>query len=320
MGNTFLVDGEDITAHPYRIEDEIVHALDAGGGGLVTYVPESVFVTRTSGSVQRGVNAVAEGGTVHVQAGFLRPYDSGAKLLTVIFESGPTLAFEYDPQEPGETRLVVVGTADSEWIDLERGGQCGEVTVRYNGVALGTHRPSSRVIAQGEAGNDILSTGCLVALSAWLYGGEGNDILTGGHCNDVLVGGDGNDLLVGGLGRNLLIGGNGCDILMGGFDQDILIAGRTTFDDFGTANDAALHDILGEWSSENDYSARIEALRAVLHLGDDQQEATVFDDDAHDTLFGLLGRDWFLADLTGEFRDWIADRSPNEFVDDLVPA
>ena len=51
----------------------------------------------------------------------------------------------------------------------------------------------------------------------------------------------------------------------------------------------------------------------------DGQPATVFDDNARDIVFGLLGRDWLFANISGDgVWDWIADRSPNEFVEDLL--
>jgi len=204
---------------------------------------------------------------------------------------------------------------------FEPGRGCGEVTVVYSKSPLGTYRPTSRLIAQGEGGDDLISVSCLIGLPSWLYGGEGNDALIGGSGDDVLVGHEGNDALSGGLGRNLLIGGNGSDLLLGGFGEDILIAGRTIFDEYGVANDAALYGIMLEWTSSSEYSIRVDGLRGILTAGSDELAATVFDDNARDTVFGLLGRDWFFANVTGDgVRDWLADRSRNELVDNLLPA
>lgn len=44
IGNTFQQDASTITSN-FAIEDEVFHALDVGGGGLVTYVADNVFVT-----------------------------------------------------------------------------------------------------------------------------------------------------------------------------------------------------------------------------------------------------------------------------------
>src|SRR5262249_10817649 len=62
IGNAWRVNGSNL-ADGYAIEDCVFHALDAGGGGLVSWAAGSVFVTPSSGSIQRGVNAVAPGGT-----------------------------------------------------------------------------------------------------------------------------------------------------------------------------------------------------------------------------------------------------------------
>src|SRR5205823_3735176 len=43
IGNTFEVNTVPLT-DPFAIEDKIFHALDMGGGGLVTYVSGSVYV------------------------------------------------------------------------------------------------------------------------------------------------------------------------------------------------------------------------------------------------------------------------------------
>lgn len=319
VGNTFILNGQDITDQSYLIEDHIHHALDEAGCGLVTYVPDNVFVTQDSGSVQRAVDAVPPGYTVNVQAlACLTPYAADGRLLTVAYQGGPTLTLEADPQKPASTRLVATGTPETDTILFERGCQCGEVAVKYNGYLLGTHRPTSRLVALGEAGDDLIGVSCLIGLPAWLYGGQGNDALVGGSGKDVLVGGDGNDVLTSGLGRSLIIGGNGADLLVGSLGEDILIAGRTTMDDWNAANDAALWGVMSEWTGCASYDARVGNLRNVLRTGADGQAATVFDDNARDIVFGLLGRDWFFANLAGGgVKDLIADRNPLEFVSEL---
>ena len=88
MGNTFEEDGVAITS-PYRIKDKIFDALNAGGGGLVSYVANNVYVTQASGSIQRGVDAVAAGGTVNVEAGWYKNYDVGSKLVTIASRTVP---------------------------------------------------------------------------------------------------------------------------------------------------------------------------------------------------------------------------------------
>src|SRR5262249_44507990 len=91
VGNTFQTDDATLTS-PYRVKDRIFDALNVGGGGLVTYVQGSAFISVNGGSIQRGINAVAEGGTVNVETGSYLEYDAGSKLVTIHFEGGPTLS------------------------------------------------------------------------------------------------------------------------------------------------------------------------------------------------------------------------------------
>jgi hypothetical protein len=67
VGDTFEADGTKLTS-PYRIKDKIFDALNAGGGGLVTFVPGNAYITVSGGDTQRGVDAIAPGGTVNVEA------------------------------------------------------------------------------------------------------------------------------------------------------------------------------------------------------------------------------------------------------------
>ena len=53
----------------FAIEDKITHKLDDADLGLVTWVASNVYVTPLSGSIQRGIDAVAPGGIVNVAAG-----------------------------------------------------------------------------------------------------------------------------------------------------------------------------------------------------------------------------------------------------------
>src|SRR5262249_10781666 len=121
VGNSWKVDGTTLGS-PYRIKDEIFDALNAGGGGLVTYVPGSVFITVNGGSRQRGIDAIAAEGTVNVEAASNQNYTVGSKLLTVRFENGPTLTQQRNPQNPGLRDLVVTGTAAADHIQLTPAG------------------------------------------------------------------------------------------------------------------------------------------------------------------------------------------------------
>ena len=73
-------------ADGFAIEDRVTHALDTTGRGLVTWTAGNVYVTQASGSIQRGVDAVAASGTVNVAGG------SYIQAATLNVNRGVTLA------------------------------------------------------------------------------------------------------------------------------------------------------------------------------------------------------------------------------------
>ena len=303
LGNTFEADGVAITSG-YRIKDEIFDALNAGGGGLVSYVAGNVYVTPSSGSIQRGVDAVSPGDTVNVEAGSYTNYDVGSKLVTIAFANGPVLTQQADSLNPSVRSLVVTGTPGNDKILFNPGGGPGStIKVMVNDLPQATFSPDGRLIAYGLAGDDDIEVAGGLTLPAWLYGGDGNDRLKGGGGNNVLLGGDGDDQLIGGGGQNLLIGGSGADTLGAGFGDDLLIAGTTAYD----ANDVALAAIMAEWTSGRDYATRGANLTGTgsgprnngnYLLIASGLNATVFDDGAIDVLQGGSGMDWFFASLS----------------------
>src|SRR5207247_2156548 len=71
------------------------------------------------------------------------------------------------------------------------------VKVLINGKSQGTFSPVNRIVAFGQAGNDNIQVAGGIKVSAWLYGGAGNDPLPGGGGHDVLTGRDWDAPLVG---------------------------------------------------------------------------------------------------------------------------
>jgi hypothetical protein len=319
VGDTFQVGGATLTS-PYRIKDEIFDALNAGGGGLVTYVPGNAYISVNGGDIQFGVDAIAPGGTVNVEAGKYEDYDAGSKLVTVAFANGTVLTQQADALNPSLRTLVVTGTAGSDRILFSPGGGAtGTVEALVNDLPRGTFRPTGRLIAYGGAGDDNIEVAGGVTLPAWLYGGSGNDRLKGGGGNSVLLGGRGNDQLLGGRGQNLLIGGLGTDMLNAGSGDDLLVAGTTAFD----ANEAALDAIMAEWTSGRDYATRVANLSGAgsgprnnsnYFLTASSLDATVFDDGTLDVLNGGSGMDWFFANLA---QDILHGRHDGEVVESL---
>ena len=287
IGNTFEANGIAITS-PYGIKDEIFDALNLHGGGLVTYVANNVYVTPASGSIQRGVDAVAAGGTVNVAAGWYNNYDAGSKLLTISFQDGPTLSQQPNSQDPSLRDVVVTGTDRNDQILFSPGGG---LQVQVNGLPTARFAPTGRIVAYGLGGNDQIQVSGGIGLPALLFGGTGNDLLQDGGGDSVLVGGDGNDLLQSYRGSDLLIGGSGADLLQGSTGDDLLIAGTTAFD----ANDVALAAIMAEWTSGRSYATRIANLSGSgsgprangnFFLKASGPDATVFDDNDLDLLIG----------------------------------
>lgn len=314
IGNAFQVDGTTLISN-FRIEDEITHAMDAVGLGLVTWVTDSVYVTLTSGSIQRGIDAVVAGGTINVEASAAAAENTlfklGTKLVTIRYENGPVLGLQADPLDAGQVTLNIVGTPGEDTIRIKvADDDPNSIRVRIKDRDLGNLKvrgafgtPIGRIAVSTLGGNDDVKVDDDIAISAWLSGGEGNDRLNGGGGNDVLLGGVGDDTLVGGSGLDLMIGGFGADRLHGNAGEDVLIAGYTTHD----ANDVALVAIMQEWTSGHGYSARVANIQSGTGLtggfrlnGNDGAVQTVFNDNDVDTLTGNQGTDWFLANRVAD--------------------
>src|SRR5262249_53291618 len=156
------------------------------------------YITVNGGSIQRGIDAITPGGTVNVEAGSYKQYDAGSKLVTVHFEGGPTLSQQANPQDASLRDLVVTGTAGDDHLQFTPAGS--GVQAQVQGVPNGRFNPNGRIVAYGLAGNDDIHVAGSIALPAFLFGGDGNDLLQGGGGPSVLVGGAGDDTLVGGSG------------------------------------------------------------------------------------------------------------------------
>ncbi len=203
-----------------------------------------------------------------------------------------------DPLVSGQNILCVRGTSGNDIIRINSGGNAYSVSVMMNGVARGTFGSASqrisRIVAHGLDGNDVMSVAPSVTLPAWLYGDDGNDMLTGGGGPTYLFGGSGSDILIGGKARSILIGGAGRDILIGGTGDAILIGGTTSYDPASptdTSHDAALLAIMNEWSSRDSYAARVAYItgrNGTIGLNGSYylNASTVFDDHVVDVLIG----------------------------------
>jgi hypothetical protein len=276
----------------------------AGSGANFPFVPTdagSYVVTFTVTDDDGGVGTASQTVPVVVMAAEPDPLNPGATLIVVggttaddtifvtpVAPAGSFLATVFTPAPGGGSLTVgmfrpVVGGWE---LDLLAGGVM-TTTMTASG-------PVDGVIVYAQAGNDAVVMSSALTVSAWLYGGDGNDLLVGGSGDDVLLGGAGNDTLVGGCGRDILIGGTGADRLVGGPGDDILIGGVTAYDGDRTAL-AALH---GTWvRGDLTYAQRIASLtdstqRGGVYLG----RGTVFNDFDPDLMTGGSGQNWFWMD------------------------
>jgi sugar lactone lactonase YvrE len=237
-------------------------------------------------------------------------------------------ALEADPLDPTQTALYVGGTTGADTILIKPVDANGTVSAKIGTTGLGKFQPTGHIIVYGQAGDDIIRlqaatiNGVTVPVStpAFLFGGDGNDILdaSGSSANNVLEGGTGNDTLTGGSGRDLLVGGAGADVLHAGSGDDILIGGTTDYD----SNLTALGAVMAEWGrTDADYTTRINHLNGTLSGGLNGSyvltASTVHDDGASDTLIGGVGMDWFFAHLGGTTGDKVKNLAAGEVLTGL---
>jgi Ca2+-binding RTX toxin-like protein len=255
------------------------------------------------------------------------------------------MAIQEDPLNPGQGLLVIGGTTSDDTISVSPGPKGGyTVTILTDGpgcgftATVGTFQqrsngwsldltignstisvfsasitlPIKGIVVYGQAGDDNISVSGGINVTAWLYGGDGNDTLKGGGGDNVLIGGAGDDTLIGGNGRDILIGGTGSDRLVSGAGDDILIAGTTAYD-----NDrGALAGLLGVWvDTTKTYQQRVAALgNPALNGGIYLGQGTVWNDTSADVLTGGSGLDWFFIDPT---RDRVTDAHKETVVTNL---
>lgn len=289
-------------------------SLDAGfgTGGLVS--------TDIGGAEYASTVALQADGRI-VAAGYARSIGvNNADFLLARYYSDitPTAGVAPDPCVSGGTMLVVVGSASADRLSVVPGGTSGQVKVLSSGNELGTFSPTSRIVIRGQGGDDDLQVAGSISLSAWVFGGDGNDRMKGGAGHDILQGAEGADLLVGGDGRDFLVGGIGADRIVGNSEDDILIAGTTAHD---TATEA-LCAIMDEWTrTERTYEQRISSLtngggaNGNVKLVNSGTGRTVFDDSSNDVLTGSSGLDWFFFDPD---RDRATDLNDEVFANDLA--
>ena len=184
--------------------------------------------------------------------------------------------------------LQIIGTGGSDHVTINRQGN-GILKVHADFLHNGNFESSNasdvdKIVAYLCEGDDHLTIAGNVDIPAIIHSGAGNDHVNAGGGPSVLLGGAGSDMLVGGGGRDFIVGGVGEDRLVGGNGGDVLIGGATGADD----DDDALMQLLGVWTSPDNYETRVAAVDLLL---------SVTDDDDEDVLTGSAGRDLFYDGL-----------------------
>ena len=163
------------TSDPFAIEDLVHHALDEPGLGRVLWHSGNLYVTPSSGSIQRGIDSASEGWTVNIAAGTYDEHLTVTKPLTVQGHlSGPrplitTLSGETDPLMTIQASDVTVAnlhflkssTDDPDWtgnplVVIPRAGGWGSYYIGYSNVHLDANILQGGRYAMFACANDLM--------------------------------------------------------------------------------------------------------------------------------------------------------------------
>lgn len=154
---------------------------------------------------------------------------------------GANPGLNLNPADAGDrdVDVRVVGPEDQLGPLVANGGD-GDDTI----VAAPDARVRGRVVAFGDAGNDVLSTPA--SSGAQLHGGGGDDTITGGGRDDELLGDAGDDRIDGRGGADEITAGRGRDRVAGGPGPDAISTRDGARDEVacGSARDRATVDAL----------------------------------------------------------------------------
>jgi autotransporter-associated beta strand protein len=286
LGNVFQVDGVTLT-NGIEIEAEVFHGYDLAGLGVVNYGSVSLFVA-AGDNLQSVIDSAPPNATIYVAPGVTGSYDAGTKLLTIAFENGPTVSQHADDVIPGLRTLTITGTPANDIISFTSGPGAGVVNAAIGGVPTGKFKPTGRLIAYGEDGNDEITVDDAIMLAAILEGGNGDDELTAGAGDDLLLGGSGSDRLTGASGNDFLAGGQEADRIVGSAGHDVLVAGEVA--SHLTHDDLLL--IAQQWAANrtDDGSTSDDVLDEVFG--------------GFDSLTGSSGADWFIVSVNDKVTDF----------------
>lgn len=260
-------------------------------------------------------------------------------LATVVSLATPGIQQVADPENSGQTMVIVTGTSGNDKIYVYP--ISGGFRASVNGTLTATLTATSRVVTFALGGNDLVQY-LNVALPGWIDGGDGNDTLTGSNGDDVIFGRAGNDTITGKNGSDAMFGGTGNDkitgngILVGGDDVDTLCAtgprnlmigglGADTLK-AATGSTSTGDIMIGSWTDWDNNLAALKAIRAEWAAADSLNNrmgfitgnagglngpftlysdavgpGTVHDDAAVDTFCNTRADDWLFV-FAGDIR------------------
>jgi hypothetical protein len=216
------------------------YTVDWGDGSPV----QMVAATAGNGYGVAVAHAFANGGTYEVQIAASDGQGNSSVLTTTTVMVGAA-ALEPDPLATGQTVLAVGGTPHNDTIILHPTDRAGDIQVVINGQIQGVYRPTGHIIVYASAGNDTVRLGGPIRLPAFLFAGNGRDVLSaaGSTADNVLVAGTGTSSVIGGAGRDILIA-SPQSVFQPGRGDDLLIKGITPFN----SDLASLNALLAEWA------------------------------------------------------------------------
>jgi hypothetical protein len=257
----------------------------------------------------------------------LSQYDANASDLVDDFQNTPQVSIgsayaQPDADNPRQFALIVQGTQGNDQIQITSDGSNVRVQISGSGVSYDHSfaEPISRIEIYGQSGDDSITVDQNVTIPAFIFSGNGNNVITAGGGPSVVVGGAGNNILTGGSGPSILIGGSGHEQLIGGSGATLMIAGTTKFD----ANLEALQSLEAEWSrTDASYEEKVAHLNGGASGGQNGSyvldNSTVQSHESPDVINHSTGggQDLFFADLFGNNTDTINGIVPGEIVIDI---
>ena len=147
----------------FSTEDRIDHATDTAGLGFVRVKATNVYVTQTSGSIQRGINPATPGDTVNVNDGTYDAKVSINKTIALLSANGSAVTTIQDSSSVGLGTIQVVGPTTGVQIGASgRGFTVNGIDSLNPGIEFaavyfqGDHSNASvignRIVAAGDAG------------------------------------------------------------------------------------------------------------------------------------------------------------------------